>query len=96
MINFKATLYYKNGELVNKDYPSSEGLNAIEAISMASILTGMELAVGRPASVHKINGNIIVESLDSKIYITYDVNPPDSIEPIEQSIAQMYTVQKKS
>jgi len=95
MINFKATHYYQDGELIKKDYPSTEGLNAIEAVPMASMLVGIEIAIGRPAHVHKINGHIIIEVVDSRLYITYNITPPESVQPIEQEIAKFYTVQKK-
>jgi len=90
MINFKATHYYQDGELIKKDYPSTEGLNAFEAM-----LVGIEIAIGRPAHVHKINGYIIIEVVDSRLYITYNITPPESVQPIEQEIAKFYTVQKK-
>ena len=95
MINFKATHYYKDGELIKKDYPSTEGLNAFDAVPMASTLAEIEIAISRPAHVHKINGYIIIEVLDSKLYVTYNITPPESVQPIEEEIAKFYTVQKK-
>ena len=95
MINFKATHYYKDGELIKKDYPSTEGLNAIEAVPMASILAGIEFAIDKLAHVHKINGDIVIGTIDSRLYVTYNITPPGSVQPIEQEIAKFYTVQKK-
>ncbi|TMI88242.1 MAG: hypothetical protein E6H08_18085 [Bacteroidetes bacterium] len=95
MINFKSTHYYKDGELIKKDYPSTEGLNAFEAVPMASMLAEIENAIGRPALVNKINGNIIIDVLDGKLYVTYNITPVKSVQPIEEEIAKFYTVQKK-
>ncbi|TMI88699.1 MAG: hypothetical protein E6H08_17570 [Bacteroidetes bacterium] len=95
MINFKSTHYYKDGELIKKDYPSTEGLNAFESVPMASMLAGIEIAIGRPAHVHKINGYIIIEMVDSRLYVTYNITPPGSVDPIQAEIAKFYSVQKK-
>jgi hypothetical protein len=95
MINFKSTYYYKDGELIKKDYPSTEGLNAFEAVPMASMLAEIENAIGRPAHDYKINGDIIIDVLDGKLYITYNITPPQSVHPIEEEIAKFYTVQRK-
>ncbi len=95
MINFKATHYYKDGELIKTDYPSTERLNAFDAVPMASMLARIEIAIGRPSHVHKINGDIVIEMVDSRLYVTYNITPPESVQPIEQEIAKFYTVQKK-
>ena len=95
MINFQSTLYYKDGELIKKDYPSTEGLNAFEAVPMASMLAEIENAISRPAHVYKINGYIIIEMVDSRLYVTYNITRPDYVQPIEQEIAKFYTIQKK-
>ena len=95
MINFKSTLYYKDGELIKKDYPCTEGLNAFEAVPMASTLAGIEIAIGRSAHVYKINGYIMIEMVDSRLYVTYNITRPDYVQAIEEEIAKFYTVQKK-
>ena len=95
MINFKATNFYKDGVLIKKAHPSSDGLNTIEAVSMASILAGIEFAICRLAHVYKINGHIVIETVDSMLYIKFNITPPESIQPIDDEIAKIYTVQRK-
>jgi hypothetical protein len=95
MINFKSTHYYKDGEIIKKDYPFTEGLNAFDTVPMASMLAEIENAIVRPAHVYKITGYIIIEMIDSRLYVTYNITPPESVQPIEEEIAKFYTVQKK-
>ena len=83
MSNIKTFLSFSNGEITEPDYSNFD-------IPSMTVVGGIRFAIGPLVYQNKLNGKILIEIKDEKLYADYEVESTKVSQALQQVISENY------